>query len=265
MKLQLEPYSTESGRYRCSLEFSPGKAVPQYPLNLLPGEWLELTSPILTDDRRIIYYLQSGSASPVNIIGIRLFSEKHFAQRVTDTVANPSLFIEVEAEDLNWFTTDVTRIKVSSEADPTGMILDLLENGTHSSLFRNFIRLSRDNTDPVTQNLKVLPGQRIYIESVTDPVVNTSITYLPENTIKMMSVYPSPARGNNVNFRFYLNFPTYVDLKIFDTSGYEIFSTGIRGQEGENVYEWQFPRRTANGTYFYSIRIDNESGFPDAK
>ncbi|MBU1105261.1 MAG: Ig-like domain-containing protein, partial [Candidatus Riflebacteria bacterium] len=265
VKLQLEPFSNESGRFRCSLEFEPGKAVPQYPLSLLPGEWLELTSPQLTDDRKILYYRHSGSAPPVSILGIKLFSEKHFAQLATDYIANPSLFIEVEAEDLNWFTTDTTKVRVYSDADQTGMVLDMIENGTHSSQFRNFIKLTRDNTDLTTQNLKTLPDQRVYIESVTDPAVRTSITYLPENTIKMMAVYPSPARGSNVNFRFYLNFPTYVDLKIYDTSGHEIFSTGIRGQEGENVYEWRFPRKTANGTYFYAIKIDNESGFPDAK
>jgi hypothetical protein len=265
VKLRLEPFSNESGRFRCSLELAPGKAVPQYPLKLLPGEWLELTSPLLTDDRKLVYYLQSGSVSPLNILGIKLYSEKHFAQRVTDTVANPSLYIEVEAEDRNWFTTDTTKIKIYSEADPTGMILDLVENGTHSSQFRSFIRLSRENTDLAMQNLRVLPGQRIYLESVTDPVVKTSVTYLPENNIRMMAVYPSPARGNSANFRFYLNFPTYVDLKIYDTAGHEIFSTGIRGQEGENVYEWRIPRKTANGTYFYAVKIDNESGFPDAK
>ncbi|OGK08662.1 MAG: hypothetical protein A2W80_01970 [Candidatus Riflebacteria bacterium GWC2_50_8] len=265
VKLRLEPFSSESGRYRCSLELAPGKAVPQYPLSLLPGEWLELTSPILTNDRKLVYYLQSGSVSPLNILGIRLYSEKHFVQRVTDTVANPSLYIEVEAEDRNWFTTDTTKLKIYSEADPTGMLLDLTENGTHSSQFRSFIRLSRENTDLATQNLKVLPGQRIYLESAADAVVKTSIIYLPENNIKMMAVYPSPARGNSVNFRFYLNFPTYVDLKIYDTAGHEIYATGIRGQEGENVYEWRIPRKTANGTYFYAVRIDNESGFPDAK
>ena len=265
VKLQLEAYNPESGRFRCSLEFEPGKAVPQYPLALLPGEWLEMTSPILTDDVRLIYYKHSGSASPVNILGISLYSEKNFAQRVTDTIANPSLFIEIEAEDLNWFTTDTTRIKIYSEADQAGMLLDLVENGTHSSQFRNFVRLSRDNSDPAINNLKVLPAQRIYIESVTDPAVKTSILYLPVNTIKMMSVYPSPARGSKVNFRFYLNFPTYVDLKIYDTAGHEIYSTGIRGVEGENVYEWRLPRKMANGTYFYTVKIDNESGFPDAK
>lgn len=265
VKLQLEAYNTESGRFRCSLEFEPGKAVPQYPLALLPGEWLEMTSPILTDDVKVIYYKHSGSASPENILGIRLYSEKHFAQRITDTIANPSLFIEVEAEDLNWFTTDITRIKISSEADQAGLILDLVENGTHSSQFRNFVRLSRDNSDATINNLKVLPAQRIFIESVTDPAVKTSILYLPVNTIKMMSVYPSPARGSKVSFRFYLNFPTYVDLKIYDTAGHEVYSTGIRGIEGENVYEWRLPRKIANGTYFYSVKIDNESGFPDAK
>lgn len=265
VKLQLVSHNTESGRYRCSIELEPGKAVPQYPLSLLPGEWLELTAPLLTDDRRIVYYKQVGSAIPLNILGVRLYSEKHFAQRVVDITANPTLFIEIEAEDRNWFTTDTTPVKVYSEVDPTGIILDLKENGTHSSQFRNFVRLSRDTSDASINNLKVLPAQRIYIESVTDPDINTRILYLPENNIKMMAVYPSPARGNSVNFRFYLNFPTYVDLKIYDTAGDEVFTAGIRGVEGENKYEWRIPRHLANGVYFYAVRIDNESGFPDGK
>jgi hypothetical protein len=265
IRLKLEPFNPESGRFRCSLEFEPGKAVPQYPLALLPGEWLELTAPQLTSDRRILYYKHSGSAAPTNIYGIRLYAEKHFAQRVTDYIPNPTLYIEVEAEDRNWFTTDTTQVRVSSEADRTGFVLDLVENGTHSSLFRNFIRMTRNDSDPISRNLKTTPGMRIFIESVTDPAVRTSITYLPENGIRMMSVYPSPARGSDVNFRFYLNFPGNVALKIYDTAGDEVFSTDIRGQEGENVYQWRFPRKVANGTYFYTVRIDNESGFPGAR
>lgn len=265
ISLPLEPVNELSGRFRCSLEFDPARAQPQYALPLLPGEWLELSSPELTSDRKLYYYRFSGSASPLRIDAIKFYAEKHFAQRVSEVLANPTLYIEVEAEDLNWLTTDTTQVKVSSEADRNGFLIDLSENGTHSSLFRNFVRIGRNASDPANQLLKVLPGQKILVESVTNPAIQESVLYLPENGIRVISVFPSPARGDNANFRFYLNFPTDVDLEIYDTAGDEVFSTVIRGQEGENRYKWTFPRKLANGVYFFELKIGNDTPYPTAK
>lgn len=265
ISLPLEPVSELSGRFRCSLEFDPARAQPQYALPLLPGEWLELSSPELTADRKLYYYRFSGSASPLRIDAIRFYAEKHFSQRISEVLANPTLFIEVEAEDLNWLTTDITQVRVSSEADRNGFIIDLRENGTHSSSFRNFVRIGKNASDPANQVLKVLPGQKIRVESITNPAIEESVLYLPENGIRVISVFPSPARGNNANFRFYLNFPTDVDLEIYDTAGDEVFSTVIRGQEGENRYKWTFPRKLANGVYFFELKIGNDTPYPTAK
>ncbi|MDD3146446.1 MAG: Ig-like domain-containing protein, partial [Candidatus Riflebacteria bacterium] len=48
--LAVEPLTSQSGRFRCSLSILPGKGVPRHSISLFPGEWLELTSPELTSD-----------------------------------------------------------------------------------------------------------------------------------------------------------------------------------------------------------------------
>jgi hypothetical protein len=265
VSLQLQPISQQSGRFRCSLEFEAARNTPQHLLPLMPGEWLELTSPQLTDDRRIFYYRHSGSVAPAQVEAIRFYSEKHFAQRLSDSIGNPTLYIEAVAEDQNWLTRDKTRVKVYSESDRTGFFIDLIENGTHSSLFHGQVRLDKTASDGINQILKVLAGQQIYVESAVDPAIRAAIKYLPENGLRFVSVFPSPARGNHASFRFYLNFPGDVDLEIFDSGGDEVFTTVIRGQEGENVFKWSLPRRLANGVYFYQMKFADDTPHPKGK
>lgn len=259
VQLAVEPVSAQSGKFRCSLAIIDGKGIPRHSTGLFPGEWLELTSPELTSDLSLLYYRHSTSVGPQIIKDIRLYSEKFYAQKVVDLLQNPSLFIELEGDDLNWLTRDQTNVKVTSDSDPNGFELVLTENGTHSPLFRNFIKLSPNATDSNGQTLKVLPGQRIEIVSVTDPTVRVSIRYQPENGIRLFAVYPSPARGNSVTFRFYLNFATEVHLEIYDSAGDEIKGFRIRGQEGENSFTWKLPAHLANGVYFYQVEIAKES------
>ncbi|MDD3147472.1 MAG: T9SS type A sorting domain-containing protein, partial [Candidatus Riflebacteria bacterium] len=151
------------------------------------------------------------------------------------------------------------------DSDQTGFELVLKENGTHSELFRNFINISPQASDKNAQTLKVLPGQKIEIISLTDPAIRTSVRYQPENSIRLFAVYPSPARGNSVTFRFYLNFATDVHLEIFDVAGDKIRGFNIRGQEGENSYTWQLPAHLANGVYFFQVEIAKDSPYATGK
>ncbi len=263
--LQIEPSSTKSGLFRCSLSILEGKGLPRHSIGLYPGEWLELTSPQLTDASRLFYFRHSQSTSPRMIKDLRLYSEKDYAQEVTGILNGQTLYIELEAEDLNWLTRDFTSVQVSSDADPKGFTLNLAESGTHSSQFRNFIKISHNSSDAGGQTLKVLPGQRFEIVSLTDPSIRASARYQPENGLRLISAYPSPARGNSITFRFYLNFAADVHLEIFDTAGDEIKGFIIRGQAGENLLTWKFPAHLANGAYFYLMEIGKESSYASGK
>lgn len=264
-RLPLQRLASDSGRFRCSLELSPVKNQPQYQLPMYPGEWLELSSPKLTDNRKIYYFRQSGTASPKNIKDIKFYAEKHYAQPVNDVLPVPSLFIEIEAEDLNWFTSDTTFVKVTSDADPTGFRLKLKEAGTHSGLFRGSIKIDNNSSHINTKRLLVQPDQRIFVQSLTDASVEKWIKYLPTNGLRMVSTFPNPVRGNFMYFRFYLNFPGIVEIEIYDTSGYQVSSRFIRGFQGENKFKWRVPGNLANGVYFYVIKLNDSSPYPDTR
>ncbi|MFZ5953058.1 MAG: Ig-like domain-containing protein, partial [Candidatus Rifleibacteriota bacterium] len=130
VSLPLIPSSSGSGRFRCRLDFEPVKNLPGYNVPLLPGEWLELSSPILTTDRKVYYYRFSGAASPIKIHQIRFFQEKDFAQELHGILPLATFYLQVEADDLNWFTTDVTMVKITSDADKSGFTMPLIESGT---------------------------------------------------------------------------------------------------------------------------------------
>ncbi|MGM0599645.1 MAG: Ig-like domain-containing protein, partial [Candidatus Rifleibacteriota bacterium] len=264
-RLPLQRLASDSGRFRCSLELSSVKNQPQYQIPMLPGEWLELSSPELTDNRKIFYFRHSGAASPKDIKDIKFYSEKHYSQPVNDILAVPSLFIEIEAEDLNWFTSDSTFVKVTSDADSTGFNLELKEAGTHSGLFRGAIKIDNTSSHISTSRLLVQPDQRIFVQSLTDSSVEKWVKYLPTNGLRMVSVFPNPVRGNFMYFRYYLNFPGIVEIEIYDTSGHQISSRFIRGFQGENKYKWRLPGNLANGVYFYVIKLDDSSPHPDTK
>ncbi len=263
--LQVEPSATRSGLFRCSLAILEGKGLPRHSVGLYPGEWLELTSPQLTAASRLLYFRHSQSTSPRTINDLRLYSEKDYAQEVTGILNGQTLYIELEAEDLNWLTRDTSMVQVSSEADSQGFPLALAESGTHSSRFRNFININHNASDAGARTLKVLPGQRLEIVSLTDPSVRASVRYQPENGLRLVSAYPSPARGNSITFRFYLNFATDVHLEIFDTAGDEIKGFLIRGQAGENLLNWKFPAHLANGAYFYRMEIGKDTSYASGK
>ncbi len=265
LRLPVEPASTTSGLYRCSLAISESRAIPQHSLQLFPGEWLEITSPELTSDKKLLYYRNAGSTTPTQINDLRFFADRHYARRIYDKLESPALFIEIDAEDQNWFTVDKTAVKVTSDADPVGFDLNLVETAAHSNIFRAAIRLNSLRSDPAAGNLKVAPGQRIRVVSLADSSVQGSIRYVPENSIKNIAVYPSPARGDTVTFRFYLNFASDVHLEIYDTAGDKIKGFVIRAREGDNDFRWRLPSHLANGVYFYRMEIDKDPQTPAGK
>jgi hypothetical protein len=265
INLPLVRVGSDSTRFRCSLGLETSKSLPEYKVPMLPGEWLELTSPELTSDKKIYYYRFSSEASPTEIHGIEFYYEKHFQQKLEGVLPLPTLYIQVEAEDLNWFTVDKTRVKITTDSDSKGIEVDLIESGTHSNFFRGAIRIDPDTSNEAAKQLQVHPSQRIFVESTTDPGVTATILYLPENGLRAFAVYPSPVRGNSVFFRFYLNFPGDVAVKIYDSAGHEVDRTICRGREGVNNHQWRLPGHLANGVYFYVAKLADSTAYPKSK
>ena len=254
-KLKLQPVGDSKKVYRCALKLADTKTdLPAYSLGLYPGEWVRLSSPLLTTSEVIFYYRYSAGEEPRTINSIKFFSDKNYVRRAEGDISNPSLYIEVDAEDLNWLTQDITKVRVTSDDDRTGFVVDLLENGTHSSSFRGLVKISEKASDAANNILKVSFGKKITVVSETDGSVRASIRYFPKAEIINFSAYPSPAKGNHINFRYFLNFPTGIKITIYDVAGHKIDSIEMDGREGENTYRWNFPRRMANGVYIYRVK-----------
>ena len=254
-KLKLEPVGGSKKIYRCALKLAETKSdLPAYSLGLYPGEWVKLSSPLLTSSEVIFYYRYSAGEEPSTINSIKFFSDKNFVRRAVEDISNPSLYIEVDAEDLNWLTQDTTKVRVTSDDDRTGFVVDLIENGTHSSSFRGLVKISERASDAANNTLKVSFGKRITVVSETDGTVRASIRYFPKAEIINFTAYPSPAKGNHISFRYFLNFPTGIRITIYDVAGHKIDSIEMDGKEGENTYRWNFPRKMANGVYIYRVK-----------
>ncbi len=256
LRLKLARVEGSDRSFRCCLKLADTMSsdVPAYPLGLYPGEWVKLSAPQLTSNEVLFYYRYSSGTEPEVIKDIRFFSEKTFVRKVTDEINNPSLYIEVEAEDLNWLTEDITKVRVTSDDDRDGFEIELNENGTHSDLFRGMITLSEKATDIAAKTLKVSFGKRVTVTSVTNPNVRLSVRYYPKAEIINFTPYPSPARRNYVNFRYFLNFATGIKITIYDVAGHKIDTIEMDGREGENIVRWNFPRKLANGAYIYRVK-----------
>jgi hypothetical protein len=256
--LSLQPYLPLARRYRGELMFEDTRGIPSAAVPLVPGELLTLTSPSLPGVYRQVYYLIKGDSPPTAILGINLYKEKFYAQKVEGSIAQNTLFVEIEGEDRNWMVADSTRLQVFSSSDMKGFDLLLRESEAHSGRYRGIVNLSREESNSVLSRLKVKPGDTITLISGTDPRVKATIKWNPESKLTNLLAWPSPVRGKQVTFSFYLTYPVDVELFVFDTTGDEVHYAFTRGKEGENRIVWNLPRRLANGVYFFTLEVLRE-------
>ena len=253
--------STATMRFRGHLYFEQTRSVPSTFVSLVPGEKLEITSPSLTSDKRILYYRTSGETSPQKIKALNLYTDKHFARPVETELSQTAIYVEIQAEDLNWLSSDTTMVKVVSDSDPCGFEFNLRESGIHTGSFRNSIALDFSSTVSSQRRLRVQAGDYLTFSSLTDSQVSVRIKFMPQNRIDNAMAWPSPARNNFVTFSFFLTFPGDVDLTVYDTAGDEVHSASINGQQGENRIKWNFPRKLANGVYIFVLELHVETSF----
>jgi hypothetical protein len=259
--LELWPSPDSPRKHRGTLRFEETRGAPAFRVPLAPGERIELTSPDVPGTRLIMYYLRKGNSPPLTIQGMTLYKEKFFAQKLEGDLDQASVFVEIQADDMNWVNRDVTRLRAYSDADPTGIEIDLLESDVHSGRFWGQVTLAQTSSFAEQQRLKARPGDRISLQSVTNPAINASTRWKPVTQVKNLTTFPSPARGDFITFSFYLTFPSEVELFIYDTSGDELYSVFVYATEGENRLTWRFPSRLANGVYFYTLEILSSSDF----
>ncbi len=259
----LGPAAQGSRRFRGKMVFegnSEGTSVP-----LVPGEPVVFTSPRLNKDRKAYHFKAKDDSPPSRIIGINLFLEEHFQRRVEGDLNQDRLFIEVEGEDSNWLNADRTGVRIISDADPGGFDLALTESGVHSGKFQGSLKLQQGSTEPLQAIISIRPNDVLTVTSLVDPSVFAKVRYVPENRMDQVGVWPSPVRGEQLFFGFFLTFPGEVELTIHDSAGDEVDNQTIFGKAGSNVFAWRLPRKLANGVYFYTLEMQLETSGKGAR
>lgn len=266
--LPLDPVDPTSRRFRGRIDLEDARGISSITIPVVPGERVDLACGILTSQSKYIYYRTIGDTQPGTISGMTAYSDSTFRQPIDGSdLSQTMLYLEIEAEDLNWLNADTTRVRVVSDSDVIGFRVTLVESAPHSGLFRATIAIRGDGgpSNPATAQLSVMPGETFTLTSVTDPRVRLRLRYQPQTRLDHLAVWPSPARGNQVTFSFWLTSAASVEVKIYDVSGEEVGFLEDSCRLGENRLTWQIPRRFANGAYMYVLEVHPETNAPIKK
>lgn len=249
--------ASESRRFRGRIDLgatASGTIGTWIPLS--PGEKLELRRPGTSDPfAKSFYYLLKGDSPPLAIRGLTLFEDRSFLKRAGTEFIQSTLFIEVPADDRNHWFADTTRVRVFSDHDPLGFEVSLTETARHTGLFHGDVSIVGGAGNPALKQLSARSGDRLTVVSVPDPSYSQSLRWRPEGRLEKVVGWPNPVRGGRFTLNFWLTWPGDVEIFIYDASGDEVHTVFLRGREGENRWNWDIPRRIANGVYFYSLQV----------
>lgn len=266
--LPLDPVDATSRRFRGRIDLEDARGISSITIPVVPGERVDLACGTLTSQSKYIYYRTSGDTQPITINGMSAFSDPTYRQQIDGGNLNQAVvYLEIEAEDLNWVNADTTKIRVVSDSDPGGFEVPLVESAPHSGLFRVKITIRGDGGpgNPALGLIAVRPGESLTMTSVTDPRVRLRLRYQPETRLNHLVVWPSPARGDVVTFHFWLTGSAGIEIKIYDMGGDEVECLMEACQVGENRVTWRMPRRIANGAYIYVLEVYPDTDAPIKK
>jgi len=266
--LPLEPVDATSRRFRGRIDLEDARGISSITIPVVPGERVDLACGTLTSQSKYIYYRTSGDTQPVKISGMTAFSDPTFRQQIDGGELNQAVvYLEIEADDLNWVNADTTRVRIVSDSEPGGFEVSLVESAPHSGLFRAKITIRGDGGpgNPAMGLIAVRPGESLTMTSVTDPRVRLRLRYQPETRLNHLSVWPSPARGDVVTFHFWLTGSAGIEIKIYDMGGDEVKCLMEACQVGENRVTWRMPRHIANGAYIYVLEVYPDTDAPVRK
>lgn len=266
--LPLDPVDAASRRFRGRIDLEDARGISSIAIPVVPGERVDLACGTLTSQSKYIYYRTSGDTQPVTISGMSAFSDPTYRQQIDGGDLNQAVvYLEIEADDLNWVNADTTKVRVVSDSDPGGFEVPLVESAPHSGLFRAKITLRGDGGpgNPAMGLIAVRPGESLTMTSVTDPRVHLRLRYQPETRLNHLAVWPSPARGDVVTFHFWLTGSAGIEIKIYDMGGDEVKCLMEPCQVGENRVTWRMPRHIANGAYIYVLEVYPDTDAPIKK
>ncbi len=266
--LPLAPVDASSRRFRGRIDLEDARGISSVTIPVVPGERVDLACGTLTSQSKYIYYRTSGDTQPVTINGMSAFSDPTYRQQIDDGNLNQAVvYLEIEADDLNWVNVDTTKVRIVSDSDPAGFEVSLVESAPHSGLFRATVTIRGDGGpgNPAMGLIAVRPGESLTMTSVTDPRVRLRLRYQPETRLNHLAVWPSPARGDVVTFHFWLTGSAGIEIKIYDMGGDEVECLMEACQVGENRVTWRMPRHIANGAYIYVLEVYPDTDAPIKK
>jgi len=138
------------------------------------------------DSEGLLYFL--GYYPPLYVTSIRLFSDLNYLNDITNAKGGTVIYIQAIGYDQSPTTRDRMFVNVtSSTSDKTGITVELLETGLHTSEFRGYVIL-RDVSDSVNKYIAAkYPGE---IVTVTSTITNLSGSY-EYDTVKVINTEPT--------------------------------------------------------------------------
>ncbi|HNW36832.1 MAG TPA: Ig-like domain-containing protein, partial [Candidatus Ozemobacteraceae bacterium] len=260
--LPLDQADAGSRRFRGRIDLEPARAISSLTVPVVPGERLDFLSPALTAQSRFIYYRTTGDTPPLTINRLVAYTDSRFQQPLEGTdLAQTMLYLQIEADDLNWLNADTTRLIVTSDSDAAGFEILLTETAPHSGLFRATLAISPGGgaSSQAAGQIAVKPGEAFTLKSVTDPHVRLQLRYQPQTRLDHLAAWPSPVRGDRLTFSFWLTGAATIEIKLFDVTGDDVAWLSKPCRAGENRIEWRIPRKTANGVYIYTLEVIPET------
>jgi hypothetical protein len=208
---------------------------------------------------------------PSAVASVTVMADKTYGSRLRESPQlGDTLYIELVGDDWNSAFIEPALVIISSQKDPHGIGVALVETGTATGVYRGMVCLSSISDDSHNQ-LGANPSDTVVIRTHVDPLICDTVCLQPtgveaEDTdrgnrelraVELQQNYPNPFSGGT-NIWFNLRAKMHVEIKVYDSEG-RLVRTLVDGQTpaGHQTIHWNGTDKDARtvgaGVYFCQL------------
>jgi hypothetical protein len=210
-----------------------------------------------------------GEPSEVSLVVV--MSDSSYAHPVMGGLGiGDSLYLQLEGVDWNSSFIEPALVIITSQKDPNGIGVALIETGSATGLYRGVATMASFSNDRDNQ-IGVNSDDTVIIRAHVDPTKCDTVTigsvevrekskderYLGPASFRLNQNYPNPCnRGTVIGYQ--IPKPSYVTLHIYNLCG-QLVRTLVQKSQEEGVYTVQWDGQdvegeaVAGGVYFYRL------------
>ena len=162
--------------------------------------------------------------------------------------------------------TNYPEIKGQFVDNGSGLVTDSFKLYIDNLQVKN-VELNKDGSFNYQVKQPLKEGKHEIKCEISDNAGNSLVRAVTVNAPAMLRVgefrpYPSPARGNRINFAYHFDaMPTSASLKIYDSAGHMVAKFGSEDFDRvSGIIRWDLTnrkgKRIANGTYIYRLEVN---------